>query len=261
MVNSHRYSFFGKKTGIIVSSMSRSELFIMLTCIREKPDGSWEKPSHNEGKIIRLSLEEMVEILRVLNHEAKGWNTVHKYKDEATKIEFRWKDETHSALYINIGSYPKMLGYSQTEVLRLLLKHMIKEKIVHATVPPKVNSEVSDNHDQSSLEHDPPANNKKISKHSPKITRKKQPAQEKTPQNTPEVVVEEVIQKESETDSTLIEGSFMAETPKAVLIGLEPDKSVWFPKSTIHSPYEKEKFQIQQFMIDTWVLKKNQVLS
>ncbi|TFG12291.1 MAG: hypothetical protein EU535_06340 [Promethearchaeota archaeon] len=260
MVDAHRYSFFGKKTGIILSSMSRSESFVMLTCIREKAGGSWEKPSQNEGKVVRISLEEMVEILRVLEQKAEGWSTVHKYKEESTKIEFRWKDDHHSALYIDIGSYPKMLNYSQTEVLRLLVMHLIKEKIVHATVPPKTSSESPDDPSNSSLEE----KSTQKSKVAPKRSRKTQSISHSNHQPMEEEVgpiVQEVIQKESETDSMLIHGTFMAETPKAVLIGFESDKSVWFPKSTIRSPYAKEKSQVQQFLIDTWVLQKNQVVS
>jgi hypothetical protein len=252
LVDSHRYSFFGKRTGIILNSASRNDPFIMLTCIREKADQSWEKPSQNEGKIVRISLEEMIEIMRVLNQETQAWNTIHKYKDETTKISFKWKDNSHSALLIDIGNYPKLLGYSQSELFRLLLRHLIKEKIVYATTPMKQTDDAR--------QPDPERKTSR-SKVRPRVVEEVKPEVLDDPEEESVPIKEEVIQKDKDVEAMLVKGSFMAETEKAVLIGLEPDKSVWFPKSTVRSPYEKEKFQIQQFMIDTWILKKNQVVS
>ncbi|TFF90374.1 MAG: hypothetical protein EU548_03310 [Promethearchaeota archaeon] len=249
MVDTHRYSFFGKKTGIILSSASRTEPFIMLTCIREKANESWEKPSQNEGKMVRISLEEMIEILRVLDQKTELWSTIHKYKNETTKISFKWNNNTHSALLINIGKYPKMLGYAQTELLRLLLRHLLKEKIHHATIPKKIDSNAEKNESQAESQEE-----EKRESDMRTVTLK-------APNNQTIPMKEEVIQKDRKDESMLVKGAFMGETEKAVLIGLEPDKAVWFPKSTVRSPYEKEKFLIQRFMIDTWVLKKNQVVS
>jgi hypothetical protein len=60
MTNSHNYSFFGQKSALFIKSSSKNEPYIFFQCIKSKNDGSWEKPSQGEGKIIKLSLEEMI---------------------------------------------------------------------------------------------------------------------------------------------------------------------------------------------------------
>ena len=54
-----------------------------------------------------------------------------------------------------------------------------------------------------------------------------------------------------------IEGKVINQTDKAVLINFEDKTEVWIPKSTIHSPYNITISSSQLFMIENWVLKKN----
>ena len=49
-------------------------------------------------------------------------------------------------------------------------------------------------------------------------------------------------------------------TEKALLILFESGKQTWIPKSTIRSEFDPESSVMQQFTIDTWVLKKNNII-
>jgi len=130
MTDSHSKSFFGQNTGIIVSSSSSSDPFMFIHCFKKKPDGVWEKPSYNEGKAVKFSLEEIVLILRVLNHKTHKWQCQHIFKGKETSVFFNWEDNNHDVLWINVGKYSKRLNLAQTEILRLLLTHFLDEKII-----------------------------------------------------------------------------------------------------------------------------------
>ena len=134
MVDAHSQSFFGQNTGLIVISPSKSESFIFMRCIKRKKDGSWEKPSSGEGKLIKFSLEEIIMILQVLNQDLFNWSSYHTYRDEKTPLSFSWEDKNAKSLWINIANYSKMLNFAQVEILKLLLTHILKEKIKHATI-------------------------------------------------------------------------------------------------------------------------------
>lgn len=60
MTDTHNQSFFGQKVRFIVKSNRKDEPFIYLQCIKKKNDGTWEKPSLSEGKILRLTIEEII---------------------------------------------------------------------------------------------------------------------------------------------------------------------------------------------------------
>lgn len=131
MVDAHDYSFFGQNTGLIVRSRKVTDPFIFLTCVRKKQDGSWEKTSQKEGKTIKISLEEMISFLGVFNKDFPSWKGFHRFKGEDTSIEILGRDNSKLPYFLKIGSYSKPLSYSQAEIFRLLLKHMINEKIAH----------------------------------------------------------------------------------------------------------------------------------
>lgn len=139
MTKTHNYSFFGQKTGMIVQSSSQKDPYIFFKLLKKNESGAWEKPSKGEGKTIKFSLEELVLILQVLRHETKSWSGYHKFKGNTTQISFAWQEQTEKTkdktLFIKIGSYLKMLNFAQTEVLKLLLTHILKEKIKFATSP------------------------------------------------------------------------------------------------------------------------------
>ena len=135
MANSHSKSFFGQNTGLIIYSPSREEPFIYIRCIKRKPDGIWEKPTSGEGKVIKCTLDEMVMILQVLNCVILNWQSFHTYKDIKTSISFSWDEENPKVLWINIGKYSKMLNFAQSEILKLLISHILKEKIIPHIFP------------------------------------------------------------------------------------------------------------------------------
>jgi len=60
-------------------------------------------------------------------------------------------------------------------------------------------------------------------------------------------------------DSININGIVNGKTDKALLIQFSSDKEYWIPKSTIHCEYDYSDKE-QKFIIDEWVLKKNQIL-
>jgi hypothetical protein len=65
----------------------------------------------------------------------------------------------------------------------------------------------------------------------------------------------------NDNETQVIEGTIEAATPKALLIKLLNGIDVWFPRSTIHNTYnDAMQDQKQTFEIDTWILKKNEVI-
>jgi len=103
MADSHNYSFFGQKTGLILQSSSKHDPYIFFRVIKKKDNETWEKFSSGEGKNVKFSLEEMILILQVLNKEVTMWSSYHMYRENNTKISFQWKkEEEKQPLWINI---------------------------------------------------------------------------------------------------------------------------------------------------------------
>jgi hypothetical protein len=135
MVNKHTYSFFGQNIALIIKSNSKYDNFLFIKCIKRKSNGKWEKFTEREGKIIKCSLEEIMFILCVLNHQIPSWQNFHIYKDEKTVISLGWEENNNQILWFNIANYSKMLNFAEIEILKLLLIHIIKEKIIFSTIP------------------------------------------------------------------------------------------------------------------------------
>jgi hypothetical protein len=135
MVDQHIYSFFGQNVALIIKSISKSDSYLFLKCIKRKSNGKWEKFSEREGKIIKCSLEEIMFILCVLNHQIPSWQSFHTYNDEKTVISIGWEENNNQILWFNIANYSKMLNFAQVEILKLLLTHILKEKIIYGTTP------------------------------------------------------------------------------------------------------------------------------
>ncbi|MHA2430823.1 MAG: hypothetical protein ACXACC_07300 [Promethearchaeota archaeon] len=237
MVDSHFQSFFGQNTGIVVKTQSRLKNFVFFQCIKKKPNGVWEKPSANEGKTIKFSLEEVVMILQVLNRKIINWTNYHSYQNKKTHISFSWEDNNTDVLWINISDYSKMLNFAQVEILRLLLTHILNEKIIYATTSKKKPKSVfQDEFDQNLITENLFSN-----------------------------IYKEAIEEQPSMKNTLImtqiEGLIKAESSKAILVQFNSDREVWIPKSTIHSQYIPRKNNTQSFLIENWILKKNNLIS
>ncbi|MFX0041820.1 MAG: hypothetical protein ACFE8L_02810 [Candidatus Hodarchaeota archaeon] len=228
MVNTHSQSFFGQSTGLTIQSTSKAESFIFLKCIKKKSNGTWEKPSQGEGKTVKCSLDEIVMILRVLDRKIKSWSSYHDFNNAKTQISFQWEEGKDEKVWINIGNYSKMLNYAQVEILRLLLEHILKEKIEYATSPKisvvKNKSKNIEINTTTEIEVDPNKSNKKNSN-----------------------IIE----------TSQIEGNIEAETKNALLINFTDGNEIWVPRSIIRSQNNMNKELTQKFLIDTWFLKKN----
>lgn len=131
MVNNHSKSFFGEKTILTVQSNSKEDSFIFFKILGKNADGVWKKPTSGEGKSIKCTLEEIVLILQVLKHEIKEWSNYHLYNDKKAQILFQLVLD--NLVTVQIDNYSIKLKYEQIEILKLLLKHLLKEKIIYAT--------------------------------------------------------------------------------------------------------------------------------
>ncbi len=234
MTNNHSQSFFGQETGLTINSTSKKENFIFIKCIKKKSDGAWEKPSLGEGKTVKLSLDEMVMILKVLKKIKRSWSSFHSYKENKTQISFNWEKNGENKLWINIENYSKLLKEAQIEIFKLLLRHLIKEKIEFATISNKSNIEkIDSNTTETQVEVETEEVDMDINTVKQSISREK--------------------------DTVEVSGSIKAETEKALLIVFNPDQEGWIPKSTIHSNYKPEKGLNQKFLVDEWILKRNNI--
>jgi hypothetical protein len=226
MVNNHSHIFFGKSSGLKIQSSSQTDPFIFFQCIKKKQDYSWEKSSNGEGKTIKINMDEMVMILEVLKKKMKSWSSYHKFNELKTQISFKWEDEKQQRLYINIGDYSKMLNFAQSEILRLLMDHLLEEKIENATS----RIELKDR------------SGKRVKVKSDMPTK--------------------LIQPRNQNDQTIqIEGTIKGETQKALLINFDDDHKLWIPKSAISCGYNPEVDMAQTFRIATWLLRKNNLIT
>ncbi len=257
MGDSHSQSFFGQNAGLILNSSSKSDPFFFIRCIKKKPDGNWEKPSKGEGKVIKFSLEETIMILQVLDRKLLNWKSYHTYKDIKTPISFSWEDEKAKTLWINIENYSKMLSLAQTEILRLLIAHLLNEKIEFATIsspkesnPKKSKKDVSNNfnHVDGIIEFEEDYNNGEFKEiNNPEFNGNHFESSSQKSNDKPSKKISQII------------GTLKGETAKALLINFDSGQELWIPKSTIHSNYQSEKDISQKFLIDNWILKKNKI--
>lgn len=245
MADRHNQSFFGQSSGMTLISSSKSDPFIFIKCIKKKNNGSWEKPSLGEGKTIKCNLDEIVMILEVLKGNREVWSSYHNFNNSKTSISFKWDEKSQDRIYINIASYSKMLSYSQIIILKMLLKHLLKEKIEYATVPdPKYRASIENGENVDTSVNQ-------------KTSRRDNNNSEEDNNNLP-IVVEEKVDLEDDK-ITQIYGTIKGESTKALLLDLTDGHEFWFPKSVIRSNYSPEKEVHQSFLVDTWILKKNNI--
>jgi len=235
MVDKHSQSFFGQSTGLTVLSSSRSDPYLFFKCIQKKQNGKWEKPSTGEGKTIKCNLDEIIMILQVLEKNERAWSSFHNFKESKTQISFKWDETNDKKLIIKIGKYSKVLNFSQVELLRLLLKHILKEKIEYATTSNFIGNEKGLKENLKNF-HD----NQVLAPKSRGMT------------------IEDREVNEGKTSQ--IEGSIKNSTDKALLINFNNDNEIWIPRSTIKSNYNIEDDSNQTFLIEEWILKKNKLI-
>ncbi len=216
----HNYSFFGQTNSMLIQSSSKYDPYLFIKCLKKKSDGSWEKPSKGEGKTIKLSLEEMVMILEVLNKNIPKWSGFHSFKDQQTQISVNWEDTSNQKLWIRIGGYAKYFTFSQIEIFRRLINHILDEKIEFATA---------------------------INKGS--AFKVKGMESRETPSET----------RQNSNNATEIEAIIKNETEKAILVQLITGKEMWIPKSGIKSNYTSQETETQKLLVDSWILEKSEI--
>ena len=181
-------------------------------------------------------------MLRVLNKKIPKWTTYHEFKEEKTRISINWGDDKNEILWINIGEYKKKIGWSQAELLRLLLGHILEEKIQFAT------GSTSSKPSNFRTENNYMQPTSKIAPESLPVTI---PFEDNKMRVSEEVVSGEEIKK--------VVGEIKDSTEKALLITFSTGNKVWIPKSTIKSKFNEESKEKQNFLIDSWVLQKNKI--
>jgi hypothetical protein len=135
MTQSHRKSFFGQKTGMVISSRDWAEPFIMLTFIKKKGTNGNEWEKFAEGKILKVNLVELAAIRDVVRGVKPAWKTFHKYNDSGTPIEVRWENDKKETVLFSAGGYVRPVQWPESVVLSQLLDHIFIEKIQYATSP------------------------------------------------------------------------------------------------------------------------------
>jgi hypothetical protein len=267
MSDQHSQSFFGQNTGLLLNSTSKSDPYLFIRCIKRKTNGTWEKPSTGEGKVIKCALEEIVMILSVLDRKSLNWQSYHTYNDNKTAISFSWEDENAKTLWINIGEYSKMLTFAQAEVLRLLLTHILDEKILFATNSYNDNLAITKGRSSSLKDFNYLTENE--NKYMKKADSYKNSQLENSfernmnsvSQQTEKMISKAISNNTLFDDVSNIDGIISGESEKALLINFNSGKEIWIPKSTIHCQYTPKKNLVQKFLIDNWVLKRNKILS
>lgn len=257
MTNIHNKSFFGQKVGLILSSRSKTDPFIFLKFLKKKASNVWEKPSKGEGKTIKISIEEMITTLYVLYGKLHTWSGFHSFKDEKTSISLGW-DEKKEIFWIRVDEYAKSLKFPQTEFFKLLLEHLIKEKVIFATSGNNSLNKKDLNKNNSNdlidyFESDSFFENlddfngiNKDEKFS-SINSKKS-----------------ISDNKKSSPKQTIKARLKNSTDKALLLIFGNGKEVWFPKSTINNLEKIDLYQNssqQRFLIDAWILQKNDLVN
>ena len=240
MADFHVKTFYGQKVSVRITSPSRQVPYIFLSCLNRKNDGSWERPSDGEGKTVRLSIEEIICILEVLNRRSANWRGYHVFKERKTEIYVGWEDQSRQVLRINIGEYTKKLRFPNLNFMTLMLTHILNEKIEFAT------SGTFESKTKEKVEIDEEAEYGLFSEHI--IARDG-------------LHIVETTEFSASRETIEIEAKIKVESPKALLINLDSGEEVWIPKSTIHSEFDvNEKKNSQKFIVDKWIIEKSKIL-
>ena len=236
MVDSHIKTFFGRKTSLIISSRSKKEPYVLLSCINRNDEGEWEQISKGEGKTVKISIEEMICILEVLNKRSAIWRGYHVFKDRRSEIQVGWLDESREVLVVQLGSYKKKLRFPNADFLKMLMDHLLIEKIEFATSSPA----------KTKGKGKSPIIAEEYSFFTENIT------------SRDGLKVVETTEYPTSVDIIEVNVKIKAESPKALLIATDTEQELWVPKSTIHSTYDvKNKEAFQKMIIDEWIVERN----
>jgi hypothetical protein len=194
-------------------------------------------------------MRELVFILRVLSREAKKWTTMHEFQNRATNFHLEWT--ANDILKFIAQNYTVELDYGQAKILKMLLKHILEEKVIHATSSEGSPKEKYRQEPSTLIVKEEEVSNS-ATKTQPEPPKKRNSKKSQDNQKAP--------REKDENERTEIKGAIERETAKALLINFGGENAQWIPKSTIHSQFSKEKGIEQKFLIDNWVLEKNNVI-
>ena len=246
MADFHTKTIYGQKSSIIITSPAKMVAYIFLSCINRKDDGTWQVPTKGEGKTVKLSIEEIICILEVLNRRSANWTGYHVFKDRKTEIYVGWEDESRQVILIKIGDYIKKLRFPNLNFMTLLLDHILTEKIEFATSG-KVESKAKKKEKEKEKEEvDEEGKYGLFSEH---IT------------TLDGLHIVETTEYGISIDTIEIKAQIIVESPKAFLIALDTDEEFWIPKNSINNDYDVKKKKSQKLLVDKWIIEKQKILS
>ncbi|MFX1313941.1 MAG: hypothetical protein ACFFHD_15225, partial [Promethearchaeota archaeon] len=137
------------------------------------------------------------------------------------------------------GNYIKKIKYPNLNFLTLLLEHILSEKIEYAT------SGTFESKAKERIETDEETEYGLFAEH---ITARDG------------LHIVETTEYGVSIDTVDIKAKIKVESPNALLIILDSGEEFWIPKSTIHSKYDvNDKKTLQNFIIDKWIIEKQQI--
>ena len=239
MADFHTKTIYGQKSSLIITSPAKMVPYIFLSCIKRKNDGTWEKTTKGEGKTVKLSIEEIICILEVLNRRSANWRGYHVFKDRKTEIYVGWEDESRQVLQVRIADYIKKVRFPNLNFMTLMLDHILQEKIEFAT------SGTFETKAEEKVKVDEEKEYGLFTEH---ITARDG------------LHIVETTEYGISVDTIEIKAKIKVESPKALLITLESGEEFWIPKSTIHSEYSVTNKDFQTFLVDRWIIEKEKIL-
>ena len=239
MADFHTKTIYGQKSSLIITSPAKMVPYIFLSCIKRKDDGIWEKTTKGEGKTVKLSIEEIICILEVLNRRSANWRGYHVFKDRKTEIYVGWEDESRQVLQVRIADYIKKVRFPNLNFMTLMLDHILQEKIEFAT------SGTFETKAEEKVKVDEEKEYGLFTEH---ITARDG------------LHIVETTEYGISVDTIEIKAKIKVESPKALLITLESGEEFWIPKSTIHSEYSVTNKDFQTFLVDRWIIEKEKIL-
>ncbi len=239
MADYHTKTFFGQKKALILTSPAKTVPYIFLSCITRKEDGIWETLAKQEGKTVKISMEEIICILEVLNKKSANWRGSHVFKERKTEIYVGWESEARETIRIKIGEYVKKLRFPGLNLLVLMLEHILKEKVEFAT------SGTFDIQEKEQMEDEG-----EYGVFSERITARDG------------LQIVETTEYGVSSGALEISAKIKVESPKALLITLDSGEEFWIPKSTIHSKYDtSQKQKSLKLLVDKWIIEKNKIVN
>ena len=183
-------------------------------------------------------MDEIICILEVLKKKSANWRGFHVFKERKTEIYVGWEKEARDIIQIKVGEYIKKLRFPNLNFFTLMLEHILQEKIEFAT-----------------------------SGKSEKVSDDEEPQEEgEYGVFSEQILARDGLQVVETTEfgvaneTVEIKAKIKVESPKALLIIVDPETEFWIPKSTIHNDYDvNNKKRLQTLIVDKWIIEKQRI--